>query len=169
MTYDTFQARVYEGYIKHLPGDPQVALVDADFVADVQNNAAPPVTNTPPPAVFRPPLNVKPTAANRNLKAALPAPDLGKLACGRVDVVTDAKGNRVAQGVVGTQAELDKVGEALKGVVADNQVTLAPWPACEVKLTLASQLGDTDTPEAVIDPTQPKVGDSVQIGIESPG
>ena len=168
MTYDTFAARTYEGYIMHLPGDPQVSLIDADFVADVQNKATPPVTTTPP-AVFRPPLNVKPTDANRDLEAALPPPDLGKLACGRVDVVTDANGSRVAQGFVGTQAELDKVSEALKGSVDDNQVTLAPWPACEVKLTLASQLADTDTPQAVIDPVQPKVGDSVQIGIESPG
>ena len=48
-------------------------------------------------------------------------------------------------------------------------MTLAPWPACEVRLTLASQLADTDTPQAVIDPAAPKVGDEVQVGIESPG
>jgi hypothetical protein len=167
MSYDTFAARVYQGYIMHLPGDPQASLIDADFVADVHTIAAPPV-NTPP-AVFQPPLNVRPTSANRELEAALPAPDLGQLACGRVDVTTDANGNRVAVGFVGTQAELDKVGEALKGQVDDNQVTLAPWPACEVRLTLAGQLADSDTPQAVIDPVAPKVGDSVQIGVESPG
>ncbi len=49
-------------------------------------------------------------------------------------------------------------------------MTLAPWPACEVRMTLASQLADTDTtPQAIIDPTTPKVGDSLQVGIQSPG
>ena len=43
MTYDTFVARVYEGYVMHLPGDPEVTLTDADFQVDV----TPPPQNTP--------------------------------------------------------------------------------------------------------------------------
>ena len=163
MDYDTFKARVYEGYIMKLPGDPQVVLADADFSTD------PVVEDTPAAPVFTPPLNLRPTDASRDI-AALDTPiDVGALQCGRVDIGTDADGNSIATGFVGTQADLDKVDEALKGKVDDNQVTLAPWPACEVRLTLASQLADSDTPQALIDPEAPKVGDRVSIGIESPG
>ena len=168
MTYDTFAARVYEGYIMHMPGDPDVTLTNADYTADVVNNAAPPVA-PPKPKLFQPPLNVRPTEASRDLDAALPPPAVNNLSCGQVDIATDASGNRVAVGFVGTQAELDSVNESLKGKVDDNQVALAPWPACEVRMTLASQLADTDTPQAVIDPVAPKVGDQVQVGIETPG
>jgi len=168
MTYDTFAARTAEGYVMHLPGDPDVTLTDADFVADVVTKTAPPPA-PPTPPTFKVPLNVRPTEASRDLEASLPAPPMGNLTCGKVDITTDASGNRVAVGFVGTQVELDAVNTALKGKVDDNQVTLAPWPACEVRMTLASQLADTDTPQAVIAPEAPKVGDQVQIGIESPG
>jgi hypothetical protein len=163
MTYDTFAARVYEGYVMHLPGDPEVALQDADFQVDTT-----PVTPNAPP-VFVPPLNVRPTETSRDFASADAPIDVGSLSCGRVDFTTDADGNSVAKGFVGTQKELDQVDAALQGKVDDNQVALAPWPACEVRMTLASQLADTDTPEAVIDPVRPKVGDSVQIGVQSPG
>jgi hypothetical protein len=163
MTYDTFVARVYEGYVMHLPGDPEVTLTDADFQVDV----TPPPQNTP--AVFVPPLNVRPTEASRDFGAATAPVDVGALQCGRVDVTTDANGNSVAVGFVGTQKELDQVEAALKGKVDDNQVTLAPWPACEVRMTLAAQLADSDAPLAVIDPTEPKIGDSMQFGVQSPG
>jgi len=164
MTYDTFAARVYEGYVMHLPGDPEVTLQDADFQVDT-TPVAPPNT----PAVFVPPLNVRPTEASRDFAAAAEPVDVGALQCGRVDLTTDADGNSVAVGFVGTQKELDQVSAALTGKVDSNQVTLAPWPACEVKLTLAGQLADTDAPQAIIDPALPKVGDSVQIGVQSPG
>lgn len=160
MTYDTFLARVYEGYIMHLPGDPDVVLADADL-------SPPPVSDDAP--VFTPPLNVKPTSASRDIDEATATVDVGALACGKVDITTDADGNSVATGFVGTQAELDQVDEKLKGKVDDNQVALAPWPACEVKLTLASELADSDTPEAVVDPEAPRVGDSLQVGVQSPG
>ena len=164
MTYDTFAARVYEGYVMHLPGDPEVTLQDADFQIDT--TPVPPPNSTP---LFVPPLNVRPTEASRDFASAAEPVDVGTLSCGRVDLTTDADGNSVAKGFVGTQKELDQVNAALKGKVDDNQVTLAPWPACEVRMTLAAQLADTDTPEAVIDPETPKVGDSVQIGVQSPG
>ena len=164
MTYKTFAARVYEGYVMHLPGDPEVTLQEADFTPDATPNL-PQST----PAIFVPPLNVRPTEASRDFAAAAEPIDVGSLACGRVDITTDASGNSVAVGFVGTQKELDQVGAALKGKVDDNQVALAPWPACEVRMTLASQLADTDSPLAVIDPVGPKVGDSVQIGVQSPG
>lgn len=168
MTYDAFANRVYEGYVMHLPGDPEVALKAEDFVADVVTNNVPtPPDNGP---VFVPPLDVRPLEASRDLEvASTPAPDFSQLQCGHVDIGKDASGNSVATGFVGTKADLDKVGEALKGQVDDNQVTLAPWPACEVKLTLAKQLADTDTPLAVIDPATPKVGDDVRIGVQAPG
>ncbi len=164
MTYDTFKARVYEGYVMHLPGDPDIALTDADFMPDT-------VVDMPPPNApsFVPPLNVRPTEATRDLPNASAAIALPPLSCGRVDLGTDADGNSVATGFVGTQKELDAVNDALKGKVDNNEVALAPWPACELKLTLAAQLADSDTPKAVIDPETPKVGDSVNIGVESPG
>jgi hypothetical protein len=162
MTYDTFVARVYEGYVMHLPGDPDVTLSDADFQVEVS-----PPQSTPP--VFVPPLNVRPTEANRDFGADAAPLDVGALQCGRVDVATDAEGNRVATGFVGTQKELDQVAAALDGKVDDNQVALAPWPACEVRLTLAAQLADSDAPLTVIDPTDPRVGDSMQFGVQSPG
>ena len=161
MTYDTFLARVYEGYIMHMPGDPEVVLADADL------NPPPLSNDAPVKPVFTPPLNVKPTSASRDLGA--PPVDVGALACGKVDIGTDADGNSVATGFVGTQADLDAVDAKLKSKVDDNQVALAPWPACEVKLTLASQLADSDAPAAVIDPETPKVGDSLQVGVQSPG
>lgn len=168
MTYDTFAARVYQGYIMHLPGDPQVTLAESDFVADT---TPVPVTPTPPkpPTGITPPLTLRPTEASRDLEAELSPADLAEISCGHVDIVTDADGSRVAVGFVGSQHELDGIDAALQGKVDDNQVTLAPWPACEVRMTLASQLADTDTPQAIIDPTTPKVGDSLQVGIQSPG
>jgi hypothetical protein len=160
LTYDTFLARIAEGYVMHLPGDPEIALAEADF-------SPAPVEDVP---VFTPPLlNVHPTSASRDVLATEASVDVGPLACGKVDIATDADGNSVATGFVGTEAELDRVGEALKGKVDDNQVALAPWPACELKLTLASQLGDSDVPQTVIDPEAPKVGDALQIGVQSPG
>src|ERR1700712_3103017 len=45
ISYDTFAARVYEGYIMHMPGDPEVTLADSDFVADT---TPVPVRPTPP-------------------------------------------------------------------------------------------------------------------------
>jgi hypothetical protein len=164
MTYDTFKARVYEGYVMHLPGDPEIALTEADFTPDA-------VVDTPPPNsnVFVPPLDVRPTAATRDVADTSTAVTLPSLSCGRVDLGHDADGNTIATGFVGTQKELDAVDDALKGRVDDIEVALAPWPSCELQLTLAAQLADSDTPQAVIDPESPKVGDSVNIGIESPG
>lgn len=162
MDYDTFSARVLEGYTMHLPGDPEILLADADFSPGVIDTA-------PPPPVFKPPLNLRPTEASRDIAALEEPIDVGALQCGKVEFSTDADGNTIATGFVGTQAELDQVDEALKGKIDDNQVTLAPWPACEVRLTLASQLADSDVPQAAIDPAAPKLGDSVSIGIESPG
>lgn len=163
MTYDTFKDRVYEGFVMHLPGDPQVALTQADFTADA-------IVDTPPTNKFVPPiLNVRPDEASRDIGAGLPKVDLGSLQCGKVDLALDSDGNAIATGFVGTQSELDRVTGLLKGKADTTGIALAPWPACEVKLTLASQLADSDLPQAVIDPTTPKVGDSVNIGVESPG
>ncbi len=164
MTYDTFAARVYEGYVMHLPGDPEVTLTDADYTTD-----APVVTPPQNETTFQPPLNVRPLDASRDIGDEAAPIDVGALSCGKVDITSDADGNSVAVGFVGTQKELDQVDEALKGKVDDNQVALAPWPACEVKLTLAASLADTDAPQAVIDPESPKVGDAVRIGVQSPG
>ena len=116
---------------------------------------APPPAPPKPPA-FKVPLNVRPTDASRDLEASLPTPPVGNLTCGKVDITTDASGNRIAVGFVGTQAELDASTKRCKGKVDENEVTLAPWPACEVRMTLASQLADTDTPQAVIDPRRPR-------------
>ena len=160
MTYDTFKSRVYEGYTMRLPGDPEVSLTDADFTTD----ATPPQPSTP---VFVPPLNVRPTEASRDLGDA--PIDVGALSCGHVDIITDAEGNRIASGFVGTQKELSQVAKAVDGKVDDNQVSLAPWPACEVRMTLLGQLADTDLPQAVVDPEAPKVGDDMRVGLQTPG
>jgi hypothetical protein len=161
MSYDTFLARVDEAFVIKMPGDPEVVLAPDDLVADQFEE----------PTIFAPPvLNVNPQVASRDILSVTDADvDVGALSCGKVDVVADTDGNKVAKGFVGTQAELDQVSEALKGKVDDNQVALAPWPACEVRLTLAAQLADTDGPQAVVDPQSPKVGDSMQIGVQSPG
>ncbi len=162
MTYDTFVARVFEGHIMHLPGDPEILLAEADFTPDVINDLPP----APPP--FKPPLIITPTDDTRDFAAA-EAVDLGDLACGKVDIGTDADGNTVASGFVGTEADLDRVTEALKGAVDTVDVALAPWPACEVRLTLASQLAETDVPQVAFAPEAPKVGDALNLGIETPG
>jgi hypothetical protein len=159
MDYDTFAARVYEGYIMKLPGEPEVTLAEADFT--------PPVVEDVQVKPIKPIFSPVPTEATRDFGAE--PIDVGALQCGKVDLTTDADGNVVASGFVGTQAEMDQVEAALKGKVDDNQVTLAPWPACEVRLTLANELGDTDTPQVAIDPSAPKVGDQMAVGIQTPG
>jgi len=95
MTYDTFKARVWEGHIMQMAGDPEIPLEDEDFVADV-------IDTTPPPPPFKPPLIVTPTedVASRDINGDI---DLGELACGKVDIGTDAEGNSVATGFVGSE------------------------------------------------------------------
>ena len=93
----------------------------------------------------------------------------GELNCGSVHVGTAADGTSLATGFVGTQAELDRVNGLLDGQVEDNQVVLAPWPKCEVMLTLEAQLNDSDTPQVVIDPEAPQIGDELKVGIRTPG
>lgn len=162
MDYDTFAARVYEGYIMKLPGEPEVTLAEADFAPQT-------VEDAPPLFHVQPTLNAVTPIATRDFGDTDEAIDVGALKCGRVDLTTDADGNTVATGFVGTEAELEQVEEALKGKVDDNQVALAPWPACEVRLTLADSLGDTDVPQVAVDPSAPKVGDQVAVGIQTPG
>jgi hypothetical protein len=162
MTYDTFQARTAEAYVMTLPGDPDISLSSADI------NPTPVVLPAPAPP-FIPPLNVRPTST-RDFGATAEAPvDVGPLSCGRVDITTDVRGNSIARGFVGSASELERVTAALDGKVDENDVTLTPWPACELKLTLAAPLADTDRPQVVVDPAAPKVSDDVRIGIEAPG
>lgn len=161
MTYDTFLARVAEAYVMELPGNPAVTLAEADL--------NPPPVVLPPTPQTKTALVIQPSALRDIGDTDADMPDLGDLGCGRVDIVADAQGNRFARGFVGTQAELDRVGELLKGKVAENDVTLAPWPSCELQLTLARPLADTDRPEVAVDPAAPHVGDNMQIAIRSPG
>lgn len=42
-------------------------------------------------------------------------------------------------------------------------------PFAEVRLTLAAPLADTDPPRAAIAPAQPRIGDSMQFDLRSPG
>lgn len=167
MTYDTFLARATEGYIMHMEGDPEIALADADFVPDVID-----VTPPPPPAPpFKPPL-VKPTGedvATRDFAALNSDIELGELACGKVDIGVDAEGNSLATGFVGSEEEMARVQNALMNKVDVVDLTLAPWPACEVKLTLDSALNETDVPQVALAPEAPAVGDALNIGIETPG
>lgn len=161
MTYDTFVARTAEAYVMHLPGDPEVTLSEADL--------NPPQLSLPTPSSFVPPLNVRPTSTRAFGEPDAAPVDVGALSCGQVSVATDEQGNSIATGFVGTKAELDRVDEALKGKVDENDVTLAPWPACELRMTLSAPLADTDVPQAVVDPQAPRIGDSLHIGIQSPG
>jgi hypothetical protein len=164
ISYDTFTNRVYEGYIMHLPGDPEITLADADFVPDV-------IDTTPVPPPFKPPLILKPTddVATRDFAALDTSVDLGEIACGKVDIATDADGNSTATGFVGSETELARISNALEGKVDAVDVALAPWPACEVRLTLADQLAETDVPQVAVAPEAPVVGDQLAIGIETPG
>lgn len=160
MTYDTFLARAAEAYVMNLPGDPEVTLSQADL------NPAPVVV--PPPQKKSGPLIAITTL--RDLAPSDETPvDVGALSCGKVDITTDAKGNRIASGFVGTQADLDRLTDLLKDKVDENDIALAPWPACEVRLTLAAALSDTDVPQVAVDPTAPHVDDTLSIGIRSPG
>jgi hypothetical protein len=163
MDYDTFAARVVEGYTMKMPGEPTVTLAEADFNPQV-------VEDTPPLIVrpIRPTLNPIDAGSSRDLGDDQPI-DVGALKCGKVELTADADGNTIASGFVGTEAELDQVDAALKGKVDDNQVELAPWPACEVRLTLAGSLNDTDTPQVAVAPDAPRVGDQVAVGIQTPG
>jgi hypothetical protein len=161
MTYDTFKARVWEGHIMHLEGDPEIPLEDADFVADV-------IDTTPPPPPFKPPLIVTPTedVAMRDFGGEI---ELGELACGKVDIGTDAEGNSTATGFVGSEEEMARVQNALMDKVDVTSIELAPWPACEVKLTLDAAVNESDVPQVAVAPEAPAVGDAINIGIETPG
>jgi hypothetical protein len=162
MTYDTFKARVVEGWTMTMPGDPEIGLEDADFHGADLDPTPPP----PPPIIYKP-IVVNPTDATRDIDAEPIV--FGDLNCGSVQVGTAADGTSTATGFVGTQAELDRVNGLLDGKVEDNQVVLAPWPQCELMLTLQAQLNDSDTPQVVIDPEAPQVGDNVNVGIRTPG
>ncbi len=106
MTYDTFVARVWEGYIMHLPGDPEIALAELDFVADVIERSA----ARPPP--FKPPLIVTPTAddASARLRGAI---ELGRSRRARLRPRSISapmpKAIRSPPGFVGTEAELARI------------------------------------------------------------
>jgi hypothetical protein len=161
MTYQTFAARVWEGHIMHLSGDPEIPLEDTDFVADV-------IDATPPPPPFKPPLILTPTddVATRDLGGEI---ELGELACGKVEIGADAEGNSIATGFVGSEDEMAQVQNALMDKVDIVDVALAPWPACEVRLTLDAPLNETDVPQVAFVPDAPTVGDAINIGIETPG
>jgi hypothetical protein len=162
MTYDTFKARVDEGYIMHMAGDPEIPLEDEDFVADV-------IDATPPPPPFKPPLIVKPGESDVAMRDLGGDVELGELACGKVDIATDEEGNTTATGFVGSEEEMAKVQNALMDKVDIVDVALTPWPACEVRLTLDTPLNESDTPQVAFDPEAPAVGDAINIGIETPG
>lgn len=165
MTYETFAARVWEGHIMKMAGDPEIALQSTDFVADV-------VDATPPPAPVKPPLiNIRPSddSTNRDFAALNAEIDLGELACGKVDIGLDAYGNSIATGFVGSEEDMARVQNALMDKVDTVDIALAPWPACEVRLTLADQLAESDLPEIAIAPEAPALGDTLNIGIETPG
>ena len=166
MTYDTFEARVWEGHIMHMAGDPEIPLEETDFVADV-------IDATPPPPPFKPPLVVVASedddVANRDIAELDTSVDLGELACGKVDIGTDAEGNSIATGFVGSEDEMARIQNALMGKVDTVDVALAPWPACEVRLTLDAPLNESDVPQVAFAPESPAVGDALNIGIETPG
>jgi hypothetical protein len=162
MSYDTFRERAAEGWVMTMPGDPEVTLEDADF-----HNAD--IDEAPPPKPPSPHDLIKPHLDSPDMVRALgdEAIDFGDLNCGAVEIGADADGNPVATGFVGTEAELDRVNGLLNDI--ESQVVVASWPKCEVMLTLQGQLADSDTPQAVVDPEAPKVGDNVAIGIKTPG
>ncbi len=68
--------------------------------------------------------------------------DLGELACGKVRISTDLAGNTVAAGFVGTEQEMAQVQNALMDKVDTIDVALAPWPACEARLTLDDAINE---------------------------
>jgi hypothetical protein len=70
---------------------------------------------------------------------------------------------------VGSEEEMARVQNALMDKVDVVDVALAPWPACEVRLTLDSPLNETDVPQVAFAPEAPTVGDAINIGIETPG
>lgn len=161
MTYETFRERLVEGWVMTMPGDPEVTLADADYHgADILDTPpAPPPNND---------LIKKHFDSPDMLRALGEEPiDFGDLGCGSVHVGLDADGNQVATGFVSSEADLDRVNGILNDI--ESQVVVAPWPKCEVMLTLESQLADSDPPQAVVDPEAPKVGDNVAIGIQTPG
>ena len=162
MTYETFAARVWEGHIMKMAGDPEIALSDEDFTADV-------IDAEPPAPPIKPPLiDVRPTedVAMRDLNGDI---DLGELACGKVRISTDLAGNTVATGFVGTEDEMAQVQNALMDKVDTVDVALAPWPACEARLTLDDAINESDLPQVAIAPEAPALGDALNIGIETPG
>jgi hypothetical protein len=153
---------VVEGWTMSMPGDPEISLEDADYHGADLDPTPPP----PPPVIYKP-IIVNPTDAARDIDAEPVV--IGDLNCGSVQVGAAADGTTTATGFVGTQADLDRVNGLLEGKVEDNQVQLAPWPKCEVMLTLQAQLNDSDTPQVVIDPEAPQVGDELNVGIRTPG
>src|SRR5690606_28565079 len=127
----------------------EIALEDEDFVADV-------VDATPPPPPFKPPLIVTPTedVALRDITGDI---DLGELACGKVDIGSDAEGNSFATGFVGSEDEMARVQNALMDKVDSVDIALAPWPACEARLTLDAAVNDSDVPQVAFVPEAPAV------------
>lgn len=94
--------------------------------------------------------------------------DVPPLECGLVTINTDASGNSNAAGFVATEDDLAAVQNALSGKVETTNVELAPWPACEIRVTLSSGLAASDGPTATIAPVSPSVGDVLAVEIETP-
>ncbi|MEO6396525.1 MAG: C1 family peptidase [Devosia sp.] len=168
MAYQTFLNRTGEGWVMTMPGDPEITLAETDYhgadVTDVIDKPSKPVN------IFDL-MKEEPQDQNDSpdMQRALgdEAIDFGSLSCGAVEITAGADGNSVASGFVSSQADYDRVSGLLTD--QDNQIVIAPWPKCEIMLTLAGQLADTDTPVAIVEPPAPKVGDDLAIGITTPG
>ncbi len=62
-----------------------------------------------------------------------------------------------------------QVQNALMDKVDTIDVALAPWPACEARLTLDDAINESDLPQVAALPEAPALGDALNIGIETPG
>jgi papain like protease/uncharacterized protein DUF4384 len=97
--------------------------------------------------------------------------DLQGLSCAKIAVQSGGERKSLA-GFVASAADL----ELVKRVAADvpgtllGEVAVAPWPQCEVLLTLDAQLAGADRPSISIDSPGPlREGDRLRLEVRSPG
>jgi hypothetical protein len=121
ITYEGFMNRADEAWVIQMPGDPDIALKQADFRPDV---------------IEWPSLKLEP---NVGAAGAAKTVAVEGLWCGSVDV-GGQPGSRIASGFVSSEAALGDLKTQLGEGVDATGVEVSPWPMCETRLTLAGAL-----------------------------
>lgn len=146
MAYQTFSDRVREAYVMTVPEGLQPVPRPRPKPVD-------PVPPTPEPPAPEP----EPVPVDIELPAGLE--------CSSVSLAADPS---ALIGFVSTPDDLERIEAVAGSNGIANRVALRPWPQCEVLLTLADQMAESDAPVLDVDRTQYREGEQLVVGVETP-